>query len=151
MPRVSLCQIERFNPLKWIDFVDRTHVSVLEFEEYFNSLSAFDQDELQGRIDTLKKRASLGKMPRDSSQLQDIRLYPELFELKWSYFGKGKKKALIRQYHAEPAVDPPVLVALHIHLKNVNVPKGQVSQLQDEEISHAKLRYLAGRKRNWVL
>ena len=97
LPRVLLCQIERINPLKWIDFVDRTHVSVLEFEEYFNYLSAFDQDELQGRIDTLEKRASLGKMPRDSSQLQDIRLYPELFEMKWSYFGKGKKKALIRQ------------------------------------------------------
>ena len=149
--RISLCNIPRQIPLTWIDFVDRNNASVTEFDQYFASLSEFEQDELFGRMEGLKERASFGKLAGKVTEFQDIRLYPELFELKWRHFSKNRGTALIRQYHGEPILFPQVLVALHIHLKNVKVPEDQIKILQEQEISYAKLRYEAGRKQNWVL
>lgn len=149
--RESLCNLKRDKPIRWIDYIDQNHRSVQEFNTYLDSLSEFDQDELLGRIDALKERASFGLIPKSSAEFENVQLYPELFELKWRHFGRVKGGALIRQYHAEPMIEPPALVALHIHLKNTKVSSAQINETQDLEISYAKLRYEAGRKTNWVI
>lgn len=149
--RVSLCNQKRTWPIPWRNFIDQSHTSVKKFNTYLQSLSEFDRDELDGRIRALRELASFGSIPRTSRQFENISLYPELFELKWTHYGKHKGGTHLRQYHSEPEIEPRVLVALHIHLKDIHGTPKEIRANQDQEISYAKLRHEAGRKRNWVI
>lgn len=151
MNRESLCNQKRTWPVPWRNYIDHSHVSVKEFNDFLESLSDFDRDELEGRIQALREMASYGTIPKTSKQFENVSLYPDLFELKWTHHGKHRGGAHLRQYHSEPEVETRILVALHIHLKNVHGTPSEIRANQDQEISFAKLRHEAGRKRNWML
>lgn len=149
--RISLCNIPRQVPLEWVDFQDYSHFSVVEFSKFIDALPSADQIDLLGQINGLKALASYGRIPRKSSQFENVALYPDLYEMKWTFCLPGKVRTEIRQYHAEPATDPKVLIALHMHLKNLNGSVIEIRIRQNFEISWAKMRLEAGRKVNWVL
>lgn len=149
--RMSLCNVPRDIPINWLDFIDQKHPSVIELEMFIDSLLLPARLLLLGKIQDLKARAALGRIPLDSREFEPISLYPELFELKWQASSGSGSRVQIRQYHAEPQVIPNLLVALHIHIKRILSDQSIVTELQNIEISYAKFRLEAGRKQNWVV
>ena len=149
--RTSLCNIPRNQPLDWIEYFDHNHPSVIGVKKFLDSLNPTSRLLLIGKINALKELASLGRIPLDSRNFEPIALYPELFELKWKATSKVGKRVLIRQYHAEPKVSPRILVALHMHLKNLSGSALEIAQHQNIEISYAKLRLEAGRREKWMI
>ncbi len=145
----SKCIVRRNVPLKWLDYIDYTNKSVMAFWDFTNSLPEIRRLDVIAMIESLKERASLGQIPADSWQIQNITLYPELHELKWRF--RGYPTFHVRQYHTEPIQLSENLLALHIHLKDVSGSELEIKTAQNQEISFAKMRYVAGRINNWVV
>lgn len=116
----------------WLWEHDRSHPAVIDFEEWFDSLSNFERDNQWGIIDDLFEAAARGELidPGDATtQIKPIRTNPDIYELR----RKALSKAL-RFYHAEPEKLPDNLVGLHRHIKT-----GDSSQ--QDEIDHATKHY----------
>jgi hypothetical protein len=96
---------------------------------------------LIGDVRGLLRQAAKGRL-REGSDLKPIRLDPVLWELRWDF----KKFGRMRQYHAEPAANPTLLVALHFH-KKVECDDAKATEAaQDDAIKTASRRYADGVK-----
>ncbi|WP_243077345.1 hypothetical protein [Microbacterium sp. SS28] len=113
---------------------------------WMSTLTTTVQEEVVGRILALCELAASGELHL-GEDLQPIHRDPELYELRWN-FGE----TLVRQYHAEPARLPQVLVKLHLHLKHLATESESLTtELQNQQIGYALLRYRAGERTDWAL
>lgn len=83
--RRSRCSNEEAAPYQWVDYVDQGHPSVIELEEWFQSLSPFARSHEQGTIDNLMEQAQKGKLWESNdakTPIKPITSDPELFELR---------------------------------------------------------------------
>lgn len=130
--RRSRCSNEEAAPYQWVDYVDQGHPSVIELEEWFQSLSPFARSHEQGTIDNLMEQAQKGKLWESNdakTPIKPITSDPELFELRHTALNQP-----IRFYHAEPERYPNLLLALHRHIKKELPP-------QQDEVEFAIGRY----------
>lgn len=137
----SRCCDPSLAPLEWVDYVDTTHASVQELEEWLASLSPFARNHELGEIEDLMEAASNGELwdsGDETTRIKPIREDPEVFELRRTALSKK-----LRFYHGEPAHLPTALVALHRHIKVDTVG-------QQVEIEHAAARYTEGRAKRWA-
>jgi hypothetical protein len=114
-------------------------------------LSPLDRDMKIARFFTVMRQAAIGGLRADvgGDRGDDIgpirREPPHLYELRWQ-FGRH----LYRLYFAEPPRFPDHLVALEFHCKDIDgLTDQEIEDAQDEAISRAQLRYLAGESQNW--
>lgn len=147
----SLCNKPRKIPVDWVDYVDYQNHEVKRLFVYLDELPLIRRLNILQRMTELKERASFGAIPKESREFENISLYPELFELKWSIDDEIRRRVEIRQYHAEPGLTQPILLALHMHIKNTKGGRLAVKNSQNQEISFAKMRLESGRKRNWMI
>lgn len=142
--------MEKEPPYEWRDFIQWDHPSVRDMGAWLSSLAPADLADVQESMEALRQLAAGGEIEAgNEDELGPCSVDPVIWELKWTFFGQH-----IRQYHAEPTSHPELLVALHMHTKpqDTSVPAVwlAVKEQQDQEMSHAKLRYMAGRNSDWV-
>ncbi|MFE4468915.1 hypothetical protein ACFRFH_08860 [Leifsonia sp. NPDC056824] len=129
-----------------MDFVDDDNDEVVSFFHWLGGLNEVDQELVIGRIKSLRELAAAGDLDEfDEDSLKPIRRDPDLYELRWDELG-----TLVRQYHGEPPTLPEDLINLHLHIKHIS-PTSQAltDDLQNQQISHAIMRYKGGESRNW--
>lgn len=142
--------MEKEPPYEWRDFIQWEHASVRDLGTWLLSLSQEDLADVQERMEALRQLAASGEIEAgNENELGPCSVDPVIWELKWTFFGQH-----IRQYHAEPTSHPDLLVSLHMHTKpqDTSTPAiwQAVRERQDQEMSHAKLRYLAGQRSEWT-
>src|SRR5690554_5712468 len=140
----SRCTRPRSNAMDW---QLRPTVGVDVSQEMHAELDGMPQLEREMKLAqfvTIMKMAARGDLHPDSADIGPIRRNPTLFELRWD-FGR----ALYRLVHAEPAHMPNHLIGLRFHLKSLEGSDQEIRDAQDQEVSLAKVRYLAGRGTNW--
>jgi hypothetical protein len=110
-----------------------------------------EQELKRARFLTVMKQAAIGGLRADAGadRGDDIgpvrREPPHMFELRWQ-FGRHH----YRLYFAEPPANPNHLVALEFHYKDIEgLSDEEIKAAQDEAISRAQVRYLAGESQNW--
>lgn len=92
-----------------------------------------------------KMRAGAKGELRDGSELEPVRRYPPLWEIKWKLGKRGE----LRLYHAEPGAAPD-LVALRFHEKDTSShDPDRIEALQDAEMDEAERRHDDGVNRRW--
>lgn len=130
--------------MKWRDFMDYNSDALKEFAIWLGSLTTVVQADVIGQIRALCDLAASGELAFGEA-LAPIHRDPDLYELRWNFDG-----TLVRQYHAEPPEHLELLVKLHLHLKIVDgITQELVSELQNEQISYALMRYRAGESQTW--
>lgn len=137
----SRCCDPDAGPWSWHLYVDESHASCVELDDWLNGLAPFARSHQLGEIDDLFDAASRGELwdTGDAvTPIKPIRLDPEIFELRRTALSKK-----LRFYHGEPAALPYALVRLHRHIKSDN-PSQQI------EIQHAADRYDDGRSNLWT-
>lgn len=134
-------------------FVDPSHESVIELMKWLEGLSEVDRELVEADMDDLLEKAALGRIPQPVYEsLVRVGIDPTLLELRWRFRGLGSKgrDVAVRQYHAEPAAHPHILLALHRHIKSWRgLTKAQTKERQETEMRYAKFRYLVGLPREW--
>lgn len=146
----SKCTTKNKVPLKWVDYFQMDHVSVIELEKWFADLPETVRESFEGQIDALRDLAARGEIgPLDETKLKPVLRHPELFELRWR-FKYRKKKTHVRQYHGEPSSAADKLVSTHRHIKRLDGTDDEVKEWQNFEMAHAKLRYVAGQPSGWT-
>lgn len=145
----SRCTTKNKVALTWIDYFQSDHNSSIELEQWFASLPELVREVFEGQIEALRDLASKGEIgPLDETKLKPVVRHPELFELRWR-FKHSKKKTNVRQYHGEPSSAPDKLVATHRHIKRTDGTDEEVKTWQNQEMAHAKLRYVSGERSDW--
>lgn len=127
-------------PWAWHPYVDGSHASCVELDNWFDQLAPFARSHQQGEIDDLFEAASRGELWDSGdamTKIKPIKMDPEIFELRRTALSKK-----LRFYHGEPAELPSSLVTLHRHIKKDNPS-------QQAEIEHAANRYDQGRPNLW--
>lgn len=145
----SRCVYPRVRPLVWVFWFDSAHTSVTQLQQFIDALPEIERDDLWGQIQTLRNLAAEGSVPDSREFIKAMRpdanavAVPTLFELRWQV-EVGRQIVPIRQYHVEPDDLPEVLLALHIHIKRTDGDQGDISRWQDQEIAHARARFVTG-------
>lgn len=134
-------------------FLDSDHESLVELQDWLDTLSEVDRELVEEEIEDLLEAASRGRIPKPVYEnLVRVGIDPMFLELRWLFRGLGKrsKDVPVRQYHAEPTELPDALVALHRHIKKwKGLTKAQRDELQETEMRYAKFRYIAGKSSQW--
>lgn len=126
--------------MEWRDHIDVSNPSVVSMDTWFARLPVFEQNHQQGECEELFEAAAAGELwdsGDETTPIKPINSDPDVYELR----RKALNKAL-RFYHAEPAVLPMSLVALHRHIKTDSAG-------QQQEIDFAVERYRSGAAVNW--
>ncbi|MCH8570335.1 hypothetical protein LSI54_02975 [Nesterenkonia sp. AY15] len=122
-------------------------------EELSAAIQSSTRDETLMRYQEFKKlqeRACLGQATtkrdtRSRHDLDSVRTEPHLWELRLQV-----GSWLLRQYHAEPAEFPSLLVAVKAYSKEVQGKTGQeITDEQDSEIAVGAARYDRESCRHW--
>jgi hypothetical protein len=144
--RQSRCTQPRVDPAVWIDFKEPSNAQENLALSRILALSASDQQLVIGELVALKEFAARGQIAYgDENALKPIRVDPDVYELRWFVCGLH-----LRQYHGEPPELSDALIELHFHEKDVSSnDDATITNLQNIEISHARLRYVGGRHDLW--
>jgi len=124
----------------WINLINPSSESMRDLQALIDSQSEIVAADIVGQILALRSRAARGLLRADHNEIQNMKLHPELFELKWR-FVINSTKVEIRQYHGEPTEVADLLVASHMHTKRLDGTATQIRQWQNDEIEYARHRY----------
>ena len=109
-----------------------------------------DQDRFVGEFRARLILASEGGL-RKPDQVDGPTRKPtniDLFEMRWCFYYGNDELIHVRMYHVEPPRLGSLVVALHLHVKDVT-PGIDVEHAQDEEIKIAADRYWDGKSDTW--
>ena len=148
--RQSRCSVRQTPDLEWRSYRDEKNHSVAAVGAWLSSLNEYQRESAIGDILALRDQAAAGQLVEgdedDFVNIKPVRRDPDLFELRWSLFGKH-----LRQYHAEPKRFPRLLVDLHLHIKHIDYKsRRRTTRAQEIEISYALFRYRVGDSQEWL-
>jgi hypothetical protein len=145
----SRCTVPQDPPLVWISYADPAHPSSVAFSDWLDSLPFVVRQSVEASIEALRDLAARGGITvSDDRSFAPVSSFPLMYELKWHLNVKGKHVE-IRQYHGEPPDLPGHLVELHTHIKLTSGSKAEQKVKQNQEMSQAQLRSMAGRASLW--
>jgi len=133
-------------------YLDRSHASVIELEDWILSLSEIDRELVEEDIQDLLDIAASGRIPRPvEKSLKRLAFDPLILELRWTFRGIERRAVVVRQYHSEPGELPDSLVALHRHIKQWSgLSKEQRASIQNLEIGRARWQRVVGAPTLWA-
>lgn len=148
--RRSRCCQPQEPALDWHLYLDDAHTEVIDVANWIAGLPEVVRQSVEADIEDLLELAANGVISTDDPTVfENVASFPDLWELKW-HFQAGKRRAELRQYHAEPDTLPGHLVAMHRHLK-ARGKDSAVREAQNQSMSQAQMRYMAGEKSHWGL
>lgn len=151
MPRTTRCTEPAGAPYNWVDYIDHGSADFVDLDAWLSSLTIVMRQQVEGDIDALLALAAEGGIASDDTAvIKPVALFPELWELRWSYRGRaygGVRE--VRQYHAEPPARPKYLVAVHRHLKDLSGTSREIKSAQEQAMAQGKLRHMAGDASDW--
>lgn len=145
----SRCTQPRLIPLEWREFYDFTNLSFMAYRSWLLDLPIARRQIIEAEIGARKDAAAVGQITEEMRKtFEPVRTQPGIFELKWEHKSFGQRFQ-IRQYHGEPIEMPELLVATHIHLKDIKGTKVEIDRKQDLEMDFAHKRFREGESINW--
>ncbi|MEV7762246.1 hypothetical protein [Curtobacterium flaccumfaciens] len=134
--------------MAWIAYEDDDNFQTKAALTRIIRLPDIDRELVLGQMVALRELAAEGGIEEgDDDSLRPIHDEPEMWELRWQF---PELDLLLRQYHGEPYELPRNLVSLHLHEKViVRGNDAAIEELQDIEISQAKLRFEVGKPSEW--
>lgn len=130
----SRCSQASGAPYAWEHRHDPGHPSVIELDNWLNTLAPFAKAHEEGEIEGLLEDAQHGRLwdaCDPTTKIKPIVMDPEVYELRHKALSK-----MLRFYHGEPIQAPHLLIGLHRHIKHDDAT-------QQQEISYSVARYSA--------
>lgn len=145
----SKCTVARSTPLEWRLYFDWYNESFIRYKTWLIELPDAVRELVDAEVETRREMAAKGQVTEELKKfLIPVRTQPGLFEIKWNTRAAGKN-IHIRQYHGEPETIPQLLVASHIHLKDVSGHRDEITKKQNEEMNFAQERFAEGLSTGW--